>query len=87
MKQIQISAREAKNDLSIKSKRIDKFLEGGHRIEVRMRLRGREKQMKDWAKEKINEFMKLITHPHKTTQEIKFFGGVFSTQIDPIKQQ
>lgn len=82
-KQIQISAREAENDLKTKIGKMAKFIENGHRIEVAMRLRGREKGMKDYCKGKLEEFMKMIPFPYKTVQTIGFDGKSFTTKIDP----
>ncbi len=81
LKQIQISARAAQNDLQIKLKQLEKFLEEGHQIEVQMRLRGREKYNKDWAKLRMDEFLKMITAPHKIISAPKFGGRGMIAQI------
>lgn len=82
-KQIQISAREAENDLKTKIGKMEKFIGNGHRIEIVMRLRGREKGMKDYCKGKLEEFMKMIPFPYKVVQSIGFDGKSFTTKIDP----
>lgn len=82
-KQIQISAREAENDLQTKIGKMAKFIENGHRIEIVMRLRGREKAMKDYCKGKLQEFIKMISFPYKVVQTIGFDGKSFITKIDP----
>ncbi len=74
LKQVQISARAAHNDLLIKARQADKFLGEGHQVEVQMRLRGREKNNKDWAFEKLNEFLSLITMEYKKIDEPRFGG-------------
>ncbi len=84
MKQIQISPREATNDLMMKIGRMKKFIEGGHRVEVNLKMRGREKAMKDWSKMKMEEFKKMINFPHKLSQNTTFDGRQFSIRIDPI---
>ncbi|OGE82868.1 MAG: translation initiation factor IF-3 [Candidatus Doudnabacteria bacterium RIFCSPHIGHO2_01_FULL_49_9] len=84
-KQIQISAREAENDLVMKMGRAHKFIESGHRVEVAMRLRGREKYMKDWSRMKMEEFMKMLKFPHKLIQNILFDGKSLTIKIDPIQ--
>lgn len=81
MKQIQISAKAAKNDLMIKIRQLEKFMNEGHPIEISMRLRGREKYNKDWARQKINEFLKMITIEYKVTSEPKFGGRGMLAQI------
>ena len=74
LKKVQISARAAQNDLQIKLKQLEKFLAEGHQVEVNMRLRGREKGMKDWARGKLEEFLKMITVEYKRASEPRFGG-------------
>jgi translation initiation factor IF-3 len=81
LKQIQISPRAAINDLQTKIKQLEKFLEGGHQIEVQLRLRGREKANKDWAMKKLDEFVKMITIEHKIASSPKFGGRGIQVQI------
>lgn len=74
LKQVQISARAAENDVAIKVKLAEKFLTEGHQVEVNLRLRGREKAHKDWARTKMNEFLKKIAVEYKLMSEPKFGG-------------
>ncbi len=74
MKQIQISARAAENDLRVKLRQLEQFLAEGHQIEIQMRLRGREKSHKDWAREKLNGFLGMIATEHRRLDEPKFGG-------------
>jgi len=82
MKQIQISVREAMNDMKRKAKKIDEFMAEGHKIEIQLTLRGREKSMRDFTEAKLREFMKLIVTPYKVTQEIQKGGRGLLIQID-----
>lgn len=81
MKTVQISARAAHNDLMIKVRQVEKFFAEGHPVEVTMRLRGREKRNKDWAMEKLKEFLTLIPVEHKRLNEPKFLGNGPAVQI------
>ena len=81
LKQIQISARAAENDLKIKLKKLEKFLSEGHPIEIHLRLRGREKYLKDWAREKMNAFIRMIATEHKVIDPPKFAGRGMTAQI------
>lgn len=81
MKTVQISARAAQNDLMIKVKAVEKFFAEGHPVEVTMRLRGREKRNKDWAMEKLKEFLTLIPVEHKRLSEPRFLGNGPAVQI------
>ena len=81
LKQVQISARAAANDLLIKAKQADKFILEGHQVEINMRLRGREKYNKDWARKKIEEFAALITAEHKRISDPSFGGRGMSMLV------
>lgn len=81
MKTVQISARAAHNDLMVKMRQLEKFFAEGHPVEVTMRLRGREKRNKDWAMEKLHEFLKLIPVEYKRLSEPKFLGNGPAVQI------
>ncbi len=84
LKQIQISVRAAKNDLLIKAKQMDKFLEEGHNVDVMMRLRGAEKYNKPRAFQKLDEFMQMITIEHKRLGEPKFGGRGMMMPVAPV---
>ncbi len=74
LKHVQISARAAANDLLIKAKQADKFILEGNQVEINMRLRGREKYNRDWARKKLEEFAAMITAEHKRISDPKFGG-------------
>ncbi len=81
MKQVQISVREAEHDLGVKATRVNKFLEEGHKVEVLLNLRGREKAHQDLAKQKLRDFMKIINPEHKILSDIKWTGRGFNIQV------
>lgn len=81
IKVVQISARMAENDLKIKLKKLEEFFEEGHQVEISMRLRGREKANKDWARKKLEDFMKMIPTEYKIISPPKYGGNGFATQI------
>jgi len=81
MKQIQISPRTAQHDLETKVRKIEEFLEDGHRVEAVIYLKGREKANKDFAKEKLEEFLDMIDVPFKVTNDPSYMGRGFTTQI------
>lgn len=80
-KQIQITAKSAKNDLQIRVEKINGFLKEGHKIEIILVLKGREKYNRDWARYKMEEFLKMITEEYKITMEPKFAGRGVIMQI------
>ena len=81
VKHIQISPRAAKNDLENKARQLEKFLGENHPIEIRLRLRGREKYKKEWASGKLEEFLKMITVEHKVLSSAKFMDRSLNVQI------
>ncbi len=80
-KQIRLSARAALNDLMVKAKKVDEFLEQGYKIEIMLTLKGREKYNRPWASQKLNDFSKLIKGEYKVTSEPKFGGKGITVQI------
>ena len=81
MKHVQITARAAQNDLLIKVRQVEKFFAEGHPVEINLRLRGREKRNRDWAMEKLKEFLKLLPMEYKKLTEPKFGGNGPGIQI------
>lgn len=81
LKQIRLSARAAHNDLETKAKKIDEFLEEGHKVEIMLVLKGREKYNRNWARHKLEEFLKIIKSEFKITSEPKFGGKGLNLQI------
>lgn len=73
-KQIQISGRTAKNDLEIRLRRIEEFLGRGHQVTIVLVLRGREKGHKDWAFQKLKEFLAMIPVPYQMVTEPRVGG-------------
>jgi len=71
VKGIRISLRISQHDLETKAKQANKFLDQGHKVRIEMILRGREKGLFEMAREKLNEFIKLISPEVKVEQEIK----------------
>ena len=61
-------------------RKLEDFLEAGKKVNVVMRLRGREKAHKDLAFEKFDYFLKMIKIPYKTIQEKKLSpNGIIAT--------
>lgn len=81
MKQVQISIRSAKNDLEIKAKKIEEFLTKGHPVVIVMVLRGREKANRDWARFKLDEFLKIIPIEYHKIMEPRWGGRGLTVQV------
>lgn len=81
LKQIRITPRAADNDLQVKIKKTEEFLAAGYKVEIGIFLRGREKGNKDWALNKLKNFLSLIKTPHNVTMSPRPGGRGFVTQI------
>ncbi len=87
LKVIRISLNAGLNDLKIKAGKSDAFLKEGLKVQVELVLKGRAKYQKtfsDLGKQKIEDFLKLITVPTKTISELKKQSRGFNVTI--IKQ-
>jgi len=61
------------HDLETRVHQAEKFLKEGNKIKVELILRGREKALEDFAKEKINQFWEILEKliPIKIEKELK----------------
>ncbi len=59
--------------METKIKQVERFLQGGNKIKIEMKLRGREKAHQDFAKEKIKKFIDILNAkiPIKIEKELK----------------
>ena len=81
LKGVRISARAAEHDLRVKANKVNKFLNEGHIVEIQLVMRGREKANRDWAKQKLLDFVKMIIPEHKILLEPKYSFRGFNMQI------
>lgn len=73
LKEIQLGFKISPHDLSLKAKQAEKFLKEGDKVKVNLVLRGREKAMGDFAKNKVQLFLETLQSllPIKTERELK----------------
>lgn len=73
MKGVRLSFNISSHDLETKAKSAEKFLNKGDKIRVELRLRGREKALGDFAKEKMYKFLETTNSlvPIKIEREMK----------------
>lgn len=74
VKGIRITFGASEHDLGFRAKQAREFLDEGHMVRIEMRLRGREKGKKDFAKKRMHEFLTLVAVPVKIQQEPKKGG-------------
>jgi len=73
LKGIRLSFKISDHDLETRAKQSEKFLKKGDKIRIEMRLRGREKALQGFAREKIEKFLEILNKsiPIKTERELK----------------
>jgi translation initiation factor IF-3 len=72
-KEIRISFREALYDLKRKAEMVKEFLSKGHQVQIKLVLKGRERNFSELAEEKFNNFLNLLSEliSYKISQPIK----------------
>lgn len=71
-KGIRIGIGTSSHDLELKAKKTDAWLAKGHRIQVEIRLRGREKgSKKEFIQERVDRFLELVQTKHKIAEPLK----------------
>ena len=83
VKGIRLSFRISDHDLETKTRQAEKFLKKGDKIKVELILRGREKALGDFAKEKLLKFVENLKEkiPIKIEQDIKRRPGALTMII------
>ncbi|MBI3046157.1 MAG: translation initiation factor IF-3 [Candidatus Harrisonbacteria bacterium] len=81
LKGVRISARAAEHDLQVKANKVNEFLNEGHIVEIQLVMRGREKANRDWARQKLLDFIKMIIPEHKVLLEPKYSFRGFNMQV------
>ncbi|MDP3697668.1 MAG: translation initiation factor IF-3 [Candidatus Taylorbacteria bacterium] len=64
MKTVRVGFKTGPHDLKFKSEQIDEFLKESHPVKIELTLRGREKALAYMGREKLENFLKLISEPH-----------------------
>jgi len=83
-KRVQISIRSAQNDLETRARLANQFLKEGNPVEIMVNLRGREKGNKDFARQKLLEFVStMITENHQIISHPKPGGRGITMMISP----
>ncbi len=73
LKGIRLSFKISQHDMETKANRAAKFLKQGNKVMIELRLKGREKALGDFAKEKIGKFLEILKDliPYKIERELK----------------
>ncbi|MFH1967987.1 MAG: translation initiation factor IF-3 [bacterium] len=73
LKEIRLTFNISPHDMETRAKQAEKFLKEGDKVKINMSLRGREKAMGHFAREKVQKFLDNLnsTIPIKTERELK----------------
>ncbi|MBI2041970.1 MAG: translation initiation factor IF-3 [Candidatus Nealsonbacteria bacterium] len=73
LKGIRLSLGISQHDMEVRTRQAAKFLKDGNKVRIEMRLKGREKAMGDFAKEKIYKFLETLKTviPNKVERDLK----------------
>ena len=84
VKTVRVGFKTGEHDLKFKSEQIDDFLKEGHPVKIELTLRGREKALAHMGKEKLINFIKLISEPHVIQHSISRspFGWIIFIRKD-----
>lgn len=83
VKGIRLTFKMSDHDMEIRANQTEKFLKEGNKVKIELVLRGREKSMKEFAKEKLQKFIGFIKTPFQVDQPQKFLPSVIIMVIAP----
>ena len=86
LKSVRLKFNISPHDLETRAKSAEKFLKKGYRVRIEMVLRGREKRLSDFAREKLNQFLKTLQEliPIKIEKDVKQAGKGLVTIITKL---
>ncbi|MFH1841202.1 MAG: translation initiation factor IF-3 [Candidatus Nealsonbacteria bacterium] len=73
LKGIRLTFNISQHDMETRAKHAEKFLKEGDKIRIELPLRGREKALTNFAREKVNKFLEVLEKlvPYKIEKELK----------------
>lgn len=89
LKNIRISYTISDHDLATKAKKAGEMLGQGHKVRIEMRLIGRQKGLLDFARQKVQKFVGMISERQacKIEREIKREARGLTVFISPEKNK
>lgn len=83
LKEIRLGFNISQHDMEIRARQAEKFLKDGDKVRINIILRGREKALGNFAKEKVNKFLEILQGfiQYKIEREVKREPRGFSTII------
>ena len=73
LKEIRLTFNISPHDMEVRAKQAEKFLKDGDKIKINLVLRGREKALGDFARQKVKLFLDILNSlvPIKTERDLK----------------
>jgi len=73
LKGIRLTFNISPHDLETRARQAEKFLQKGNKVRIELRLRGREKALQGFAREKVEKFLEILNNiiPIKVERELK----------------
>jgi translation initiation factor IF-3 len=73
LKNIRLTFNISEHDMETRARAAEKFLKKGDKVRIELVLRGREKALSDFAKQKVNQFLEILkkSTPIKIERELK----------------
>lgn len=87
IKEVRLRPSIEEHDLSTKAKMAYKFLEGGDKVKVSVRFRGRELGHKEIGVEVIKSFIELVKDVGTPDRAPRLEGNTMIVMLDPKKNQ
>lgn len=83
LKEIRLSYKIGEHDLKVKMKKIEKFLDEGHRVKLSIWLKGRERIYKEEGKQILEDLAKKIGETRKIESHFSGSGRKIEQYITP----
>ncbi len=87
IKELRLSPFIAEGDLLARTKRVRKFLEGGDKVRLLLRFRGREITKKEFGENVLNKIYEAVEDVARIEMEPKLQGKVMTMQLMPEKKK
>lgn len=84
-KTLRVSVRVSENDLAVRAKKAQDFLEKGIKVKLQVQMRGREKAYPEVAKEVMEKFLSFIEGEYELENDIKLTGDSYFAFLKPKK--
>jgi translation initiation factor IF-3 len=85
-KTLRVSVRVSDNDLAVRARKADAFLQKGMKVKLQVKMTGREKAHPEVAEEGIYKFIEMVSEPFDYETEPKQTGDSYFATLKPGKK-